>query len=54
MEIGVNEAINNQDAEAGSKGLINTIVSEGGWAGFQKYQWKNLTDYLVGLRIPTS
>lgn len=54
MEIGVNEAINNQEAEAGSKGLINTIVSEGGWAGFQKYQWKNLTDYLVGLRIPTS
>ena len=54
MEIGINEAINNQNAEAGSKGLINTIVSEGGWAGFQKYQWKNLTDYLVGLRIPTS
>ena len=36
MEIGVNEAINNQEAEEGRKGLINTIVSEGGWAGFQK------------------
>lgn len=53
MEIGINEAINNKEGEAGSKGLINTLVSEGGWAGFQKYQWKNLTDYLVGLRTPT-
>lgn len=52
MEIGENEAINNQDAEAGNKGVINTLVSEGGWAGFQRYQWKNLTDYLVGLRSP--
>ena len=52
MEIGINEAINNKEDEAGSKGLINTIVSEGGWAGLQKYQWKNLTDYLVGLRTP--
>jgi hypothetical protein len=49
MEIGINEAINTQRAEAGEKGLINTLVSEGGWAIFQKYQWKNLTDYLVGL-----
>ena len=48
MEIGINEAINNQDEEAGEKGLINTLVSEGGWAGFQKHQWKNLTGYLVG------
>lgn len=48
MEIGLDEAINNQEGEAGEKGLINTLVSEGGWAGFQKYQWKNLTDYLVG------
>jgi hypothetical protein len=52
MEIGINEAINNKEDEAGSKGVINTLVSEGGWAGFQKYQWKNLTDYLVGLRTP--
>ena len=50
FEIGINEAINNQKAEAGEKGLINTLVSEGGWAGFQRYQWKNLTDYLVGLK----
>lgn len=49
-EIGLDEAINNQNDEAGSKGLINTLVSEGGWAGFQKYQWKNLTDYVVGVR----
>ena len=52
MEIGVDEAINNQEGEAGSKGLVNTLVSEGGWAAFQKYQWKNLTDYVVGLRAP--
>jgi len=52
MEIGENEAINNQDAEAGDKSVINTLVSEGGWAGFQRYQWKNLTDYLVGIRSP--
>lgn len=49
MEIGINEAINNKDVEAGEKAMINTLVSEGGWAGFQKYQWKNLTDYLVGI-----
>jgi hypothetical protein len=53
MEIGKNEAINNQKEEAGAKAVVNTLVSEGGWAGFQKYQWKNLTDYLVGLRTPT-
>jgi hypothetical protein len=52
MEIGENEAINNQDGEAGNKSVINTLVSEGGWAGFQRYQWKNLTEYLVGLRSP--
>ncbi len=52
MEVGVNESINNQEVEAGKKGLINTLVSEGGWAGFQRYQWKNLTDYLVGIRPP--
>jgi len=54
MEIGLNEAINNQKEEAGEKGLINTLVSEGGWAAFQKYQWKNLTDYLVGIRSPST
>jgi hypothetical protein len=50
MEIGLNEAINNQEVEAGNKGLVNTLVSEGGWAVFQKHQWKNLTDYLVGIK----
>ena len=50
MEIGINEAINNKKAEAGEKRLINTLVSEGGWAAFQKYQWKNLTDYIVGIK----
>lgn len=52
MEIGIDEAINNHEDEAGNKALVNTLVSEGGWAAFQKYQWKNLTDYVVGLRAP--
>lgn len=46
-EIGKNEAINNQGKEAGDRGLINTLVAEGGWALFQKLQWEKLTDYLV-------
>jgi hypothetical protein len=54
MEIGIDEAINNKEEEAGGKGLINTLVSEGGWAVFQKYQWKNLTDYVIGLRSPVN
>lgn len=48
-EIGKNEGINNEGQTAGDRKVINTLVSEGGWAGFQKYQWKNLTDYLVGI-----
>ncbi|HYG38321.1 MAG TPA: hypothetical protein VD908_06875 [Cytophagales bacterium] len=48
-ETGKNEKINNEGKEAGDRKVINTLVSEGGWAGFQKYQWKNLTDYLVGI-----
>lgn len=48
MEIGVNEAINNQGEKAGDKKVVNTVVSETGWAFFQKNQWENLTDYLVG------
>lgn len=48
-EIGVDEAINNQSVEAGGKGLVNTLVAQAGWAGFQQYQWKNLTEFLVGL-----
>ena len=54
MEIGVDEAINNKEGEAGGKGLLNTLVSEGGWAAFQKYQWKNLTDYVIGVRPPVN
>jgi hypothetical protein len=47
FEIGKNEVINNQGEEAGDRKLINTLTAEGGWAGFQKFQWKKLTDYLV-------
>ena len=46
-EIGVNEAINNKGEEAGNRKSINTLVAEGGWAGFQKLQWEKLTNYLV-------
>lgn len=47
-EIGTDEAVNTREPEAGSQAVLNTVVSETGWAFFQKYQWKNLTDYLVG------
>lgn len=47
-EIGKNEFINNKE-ESGGRGLINTLIAEGGWAGFQKLQWKKLTNYLVHL-----
>lgn len=46
-EIGKNEGINNQGKEAGNRELINTLLAEGGWAGFQKIQWEKLTDYFV-------
>jgi hypothetical protein len=46
-EIGKKEGINNQGVEAGKRKLINTLISEGGWLGFQKLQWQKLTDYLV-------
>lgn len=49
-EIGLNEAINRDEPEAGGRGVVNTLVSEGGWALFQSHQWKNLTDYLVGVK----
>ena len=45
-ELGRNEGINNEK-NAGNRKLINTILAEGGWATFQKTQWKKLTDYLV-------
>lgn len=47
FEIGKNEGVNNRKGEAGKRKLINTLVAEGGWAGFQKFQWNKLTDYLV-------
>ncbi|GAB3035921.1 hypothetical protein [Spirosoma pulveris] len=50
-EIGQDESINNQQPEAGSLGraLVNTVIAEGGWLFYQKFQWKLLTDYLVHL-----
>lgn len=47
-EIGKNEGVNNQDVvEAGNRGALNTALAAGGWAVFQKLQWKKLTEYLV-------
>lgn len=46
-EIGKNEAINNQGEEAGNRAVANTLIAEGGWAGFQGLQWNKLTAYLV-------
>lgn len=48
-EIGRNERVNNQDETAGNRGTLNTLIAAGGWAFFQKVQWKNLTEYLVHL-----
>ncbi|MDB5263494.1 MAG: hypothetical protein JWQ14_2777 [Adhaeribacter sp.] len=50
LEIGRNERINNQGVEAGNRAVVNTIVAEGGWAGFQALQWDKLTRYLVHLQ----
>ncbi|GHA79520.1 hypothetical protein [Pontibacter akesuensis] len=49
FEIGRNEGINNHGEEAGDRAVLNTLVAEGGWAGFQEMQWDNLTRYLVHL-----
>ncbi|WP_026462565.1 hypothetical protein [Adhaeribacter aquaticus] len=46
-EIGQEEKPNNQGEEAGNRAIVNTLVAEGGWAGFQKLQWDKLTAYLV-------
>ena len=46
-EIGKNEYINNQGEESGNRAVLNTLVAEGGWAGFQGLQWDKLTSYLV-------
>lgn len=48
-EIGKNEGINNEGKEAGDRPVLNTLISEGGWAFFQELQWKSLTDYLVNI-----
>ncbi|TXK37020.1 hypothetical protein FVR03_16205 [Pontibacter qinzhouensis] len=48
-EIGKNERINNQGEEAGDRKIMNTMIAEGGWAGFQDLQWEKLTRYLVHL-----
>ncbi|MFO7823104.1 MAG: hypothetical protein R6V72_04140 [Cyclobacterium sp.] len=49
FEIGKNEIVNNDGEQAGGRDWINTMMAEGGWLGFQKLQWKNLTEYLVHL-----
>lgn len=46
-EIGRNEYINNQGDESGDRAVLNTLIAEGGWAGFQSLQWDKLTSYLV-------
>ncbi|WP_187260883.1 hypothetical protein [Pontibacter beigongshangensis] len=49
FEIGKNERINNHGQEAGHRKVLNTMIAEGGWAGFQDLQWEKLTRYLVHL-----
>ncbi|AMM51824.1 hypothetical protein TH61_12435 [Rufibacter sp. DG15C] len=49
-EIGKNEVANNQGEEAGDRPILNTVISTGGWAGFQAIQWGNLTKFLVHLK----
>lgn len=46
-ELGLNEVINNSGEESGDRGVLNTLIAEGGWAFFQKLQWDKLTAYLV-------
>lgn len=46
-EIGRDEGINNEGEDAGNREIINTLIAEGGWAGFQALQWEKLTNYLV-------
>jgi len=47
FEIGRNELINNQGNESGDRQILNTLIAEGGWAGFQEIQWDKLTKFLV-------
>jgi hypothetical protein len=46
-EIGKQEKPNNQEESSGARAVVNTLVAEGGWAGFQKLQWEKVTAYLV-------
>lgn len=46
-EIGRTQGIYNKGREAGEREIVNILIAEGGWAGFQKLQWKKLTDYLI-------
>lgn len=48
MEIGKNEIINNHADQAGDRAVLNTLIAQGAWAGFQDIQWEKLTDYLAG------
>lgn len=52
QEIGTDETINNRGVEAGDRKLINTVIAEAGWAGFQKFQWEILTAYLSHSKEP--
>lgn len=47
-EIGLNESINNQEPQAGGRAIVNALIAETGWLFYQQFQWKTLTDYLVG------
>ncbi|MGV3504628.1 MAG: hypothetical protein ACO1O1_13050 [Adhaeribacter sp.] len=47
LEIGKNEKPNNQQEASAARSVVNTLVAEGGWAGFQAVQWGKLTAYLV-------
>lgn len=49
LEIGKNEKPNNQQEASAARSVVNTLVAEGGWAGFQAVQWGKLTAYLVHL-----
>ncbi|GAB3892687.1 hypothetical protein GCM10028803_05770 [Larkinella knui] len=46
-QIGKNERVNNEDAESGNRGAVNTVIAGAGWLFYQKIQWKTLTAYLV-------
>ncbi|WP_181308945.1 hypothetical protein [Rufibacter sp. XAAS-G3-1] len=49
MEIGRDEKPNNTGEQAGDRPILNTLISEGGWAGFQALQWNKITRYYVHL-----